>query len=110
MSRNAMWRRSGKLSLGCQTFVHHDPRNFQHDRFRQFFHADGEPLNLKKAEGMRVLGKWTRSLRAMVVSTRPRKLPLSDVQREDFSRNRIGIGLSNSVRPRATLDRSADCT
>jgi hypothetical protein len=30
-----------------KAFVHHDPRNLQPEPFRQFFDADGEPLNLK---------------------------------------------------------------
>ena len=34
------------LSL-AQAFVHHEPRNFQPEPFRQFFDAHGEPLKPK---------------------------------------------------------------
>jgi hypothetical protein len=33
-----------------QAFVHHEPRNFQPEPFRQFFDAHGEPLNLKAGD------------------------------------------------------------
>ena len=37
------------LSLG-QAFVHHESGNFQPKPFRQFFHADGEPPELKSLD------------------------------------------------------------
>jgi hypothetical protein len=37
----------GSIPSRRQTFIHHDPRNFQPEPFRQFFDADGELLKLK---------------------------------------------------------------
>jgi hypothetical protein len=54
-STSTTWDRSREIlsrlvRSRSQAFIHHQPRNLQPEPFRQFFHADGEPLKLKPGD------------------------------------------------------------